>query len=421
MVAIAWKKRVFLSPSLIHFDRDCCAQNISFLFSHCHRWTWCSFRSVSSASVNILSLAMESRLWIFSSSSAIWVSILPKTFVFHVLRLDLTCLSFSVRVIPLDWDHVSFIFSIQPGCVSQLSMNLNRRGPQSLSRVDISSGQWSDKLRFNSVTLMHGYRSIHSGDTNSRSSLLFDWPRNHVKVSFEGGISSTCISCKKLLKSFEPLDDIRWLPLSFGWRTSLKSPDSKHGSPEDFQKSRILRQTRSLSFTLQGQYTFMRVQWKFEDGITPEMAIQCWSWVVEVIVKNDLFHMEIIPPELPIEGLAAHWAFGSFHIVLTNFWLSDSNFVSWMHMNWGSCLLINFRIEPRLILAPRPRIFQDSSIIISGDWWEGGFGFITALLPNLTFVGRFYSVGLRLIRRTGCRSVLLLQLYLWQWLVREGG
>lgn len=71
------------------------------------------------------------------------------------------------------------------------------------------------------------------------------------------------------------------------------------------------------------------------------------------------------PPELPSDGLAHHSTLISFHIEDTILGCMDSFLYSCMKTNHGWCLLMSFLSMALLTRAPRPLMFQDSTIIVS--------------------------------------------------------
>lgn len=131
-------------------------------------------------------------------------------------------------------------------------MNRKGRGPQFFSLDCTSSGQWSDIDHFNSEVFNEGKVVIQWGDTKRRPSLLFDLPLNQVNFPLTGLISMRFSSCMKVLKSWDPMDDMCWLPLSWDSRVSLKSPIMRHGSGEVLWKAMMSSHTTALSATEQG-------------------------------------------------------------------------------------------------------------------------------------------------------------------------
>lgn len=169
----------------------------------------------------------------------------------------------------------------------------------------------------------------------------------------------------KSWNSMTPYCETWLLPLSLGSRTSLKSPNNKHGDFIATWNYAIIFHISALSSRIQGLYTFIMQPLKSSDGICPSIAIQFLSTLWDSIVKKSVLHIDNKPLEFLIEGVNSQSTFTAFHIVFIILGLKLSIFVSWMKMILGSWEAIIFLRELFFILALRPLIFHDI-IIISG-------------------------------------------------------
>lgn len=390
MDARVWKYLVFLSPSLIHFAREFWARKTSFRFNQAHRFICAVLRLPNSDSDRSLSFEMISSLWIWFSKSSIFRSMWPKSDEFHAFSLLLVSFNLSAKPSNECEDHTPLTICIQPGCDNQQFWNLKGRGPQSKSSDFTMMGQWSDRFLLWTEMCNEGNFEIHSGFTNKRSSLLFRFPLNHVNQPSEAEISIKCVWWMKILKSLTPEWEKALLPLSFGPRTSLKSPITNMGDCISFQYSERDCHTLLLLILQTGLYKFTRTPRKLIDGISPYNAIQLFSTFCDINLKYSGFHIDNSPPEFPVDGVKSQSMSSAFHMVLIVNGLKCSILVSWIKTNFGSCLEISFLNCDFFILALRPLKFQDMIIItkIYGGRLSGNLLFMR--VPNLNLALKNY-------------------------------
>lgn len=164
-----------------------------------------------------------------------------------------------------------------------------------------------------------GKRVSHSVDKRSLSSLLLDCPWNQVKVPFDAGISNRPRIFMNSMNSAEPWVLIHLLPLSWGDMVSLKSPMIRIGIDSLLTKLIMSIHTSFLPSTLQGPYMFIKVHSHVLFLIKPFKATQFFCILTSLELKWELFHNEIMPPDSPVDGLAAQLILGSFQKELMSF------------------------------------------------------------------------------------------------------
>lgn len=113
IVANAWKKCVFLSPSLSHLTQELWAQKDSFRFIHFHNSDWAVHLVEISSTDETLLFAAVSISWILDSQELILSSIRPKLDIFQALSFLLTHLSFSSNEEFCDCCHDSWMILMQ--------------------------------------------------------------------------------------------------------------------------------------------------------------------------------------------------------------------------------------------------------------------------------------------------------------------